>query len=221
MHRTKYTHLHTSCSTALSADNLEKCFELLRQGFNLSTETQNDLNLLEGSWNRAKRFYGQGQLAYAEFSKELTRVAGALGDILGKLTEDDVSTSDSVNDRILIIACKNSPTDWENLFPEAFFSHVRKIHYRDDISEEYRTADVVIFDDLKCTGDRQVFMRQIASDLPKANLLYYGKVNPFQDSDTEGDDAIFDRMANANSQFTLHARLRELLEFRKIYGPPQ
>jgi len=219
MHQTKYTRLLTDCQAAIAADNLEKCLELLRQGFNLHAETRKDLNLLEGNWNRAKRFYGNGQLSYADFSKDLTRVADALGNILEKLSEDDVSTSDNINDRILIVSCKNSPTDWENLFPEAFFSHVRIIQYRDEVPEGFRAADIVIFDDLKCAGSsREVFMRSLARELPQANLLYFGKFNPFQDSDFEGDDAIFERMANANSRFTIHARLRELLEYRKIYG---
>lgn len=74
MHLAKYSRLRADCQPALSADNLEKCFWLLRQGFNISAETQKDVNVLEGSWNRVKRFYGEGQLVYAEFSKELTRV---------------------------------------------------------------------------------------------------------------------------------------------------
>jgi predicted ribonuclease YlaK len=38
---------------------------------------------------------------------------------------------------------------------------------------------------------------------------------------TEEEKMIFNRMANANNRFTLHARLQELLEFRKIYGPEE
>ena len=64
--------------------------------------------------------------------------------------------------------------------------------------------------------------KRYAAEMPQAHFLYFGELNPFTESRkrNEQDAAIFERCANANSKFTLHARLRELLEFRKIYGTP-
>ena len=63
----------------------------------------------------------------------------------------------------------------------------------------------------------------LARSMPNAHFLYYGLPgeNLFKKKDASEEDKAFAlRCADANSKFTVHARLRELLEFRKIYGSP-
>jgi hypothetical protein len=88
------------------------------------------------------------------------------------------------------------------------------------IPDDYRSSDVVIFDGRDVDAGPE--MRRYAVELRQAHLLYFGERNPLTDSRRNDllDAAIFDRCANANSKFTLHARLRELLDFRRIYGLP-
>lgn len=222
MEITKYTRLRTDCQTALAANNLEKCFELLAESLDERMAAYSNYVLLRSRLSAALNSWNAGLVSHADHSQTLNLIrAGILG-FLNELKPEEVSLLRRIHDTILIVACKNSPTDWENLFPEAFFSHARVIRYRDEVPSDFRASDIVIFDDLGCAGDqnsRQNFMRHLANELPKANLLYFGKENPFQDSDFEGDSTVFNRMANANSRFTVHARLRELLEYRKVYSP--
>jgi len=75
----------------------------------------------------------------------------------------------------------------------------------------FQSPDVVIFDDLNSIGtDHYDHITQLSEAMPDANLLYFknGR-NPFENGTPE-EQAIFPRMANANSKFTVHARLREL-----------
>lgn len=128
------------------------------------------------------------------------------------LKPDDISLLRRIHDRILVVACKNSPTDWAGIFNEAYFSHVAVIRYREDIPDRFKNADVVVFDDLNCPSKNHVFFSQYLKALPKAHYLYVGEENPLKDD----DPAAFLRCANANSLITVYSRLRELLEFRKI-----
>lgn len=224
MQSIKYQRLKADFQKALSSDNLEKCIELLRRDFLLGDDQQKELIMFERRLNQARRERQMNTIDFDKFSMETSQVANSLNDLFSKLGEDVVSFADAIHDRILVVACKNSPTDWEKLFPDAFFSHIHIIRYGEEVPVEYTSSDVVIFDDLDCPGignDAQI--RALARSMPQANLLFYGLPgeNIFKKKNApEEDQGFAARCADANSKFTLHARLRELLEFRKIYGSP-
>ncbi len=221
MQSAKYHRLRTDCLTAIADPNLEKCFELLAESLDERTSTYSDYILLRGRLSSALQSLGAGQTTAQEHNVTLSQIrAGLLHFVNDTLQPADVSLLRRIHDRILIVAHQDSPTDWTGLFPEAFFSHTCIMHYGEAIPDKFQSPDVVIFDDLECVDtDHHAQMKQLSEAMPDANLLYFGKVNPFANGTPE-ERAIFPRMANANSKFTVHARLRELLEFRKIYGLP-
>lgn len=225
MHQTKYSQLRASVQAAVGDNNLDKCFELLSESLDDTKSIYNDYLQLRGRFSGLLQIWSSGQISISDYNLTLNQIRVGVVNFVSLIKPEDVSLLRRINDKILIIACKDRPDEyWQDLFPEIWFSHREIIRYREEIPADFKNADVVIFDDLRgehCKGSgREVFMREIAKALPKANLLYFGKPdgNPFHESDTEGDDLIFDRMGNANSRFTIHARLRELLEYRKIYG---
>jgi hypothetical protein len=221
MQISKFEQLAIKFKQALANDNLEECFKMLSNEFVLVNKQKDELVLLERRFSQAAKERRLNKMDFDEFAKHISQIASNLLELFNELDENSLSHSSSVHDKILIVACKKSPTNWERLFPDAYFSHVHIMRYGDEIPASYQSADVVIFDDLDCPGIGDVAqMRMISRQIPGAYLLYYGpsNENPVKDSNIEEEKAIYARMTNANSVFTIHARLRELLEFRKIYG---
>jgi len=222
MPTTKYHRLRTDCLTAIADHNLEKCFELLAESLDDRGATYSNYIELRGQLSSALQLFNRGRVTAQEHTMTINQIReGLLYLVNDTLEPSDVSLLRRIHDRILIVVQMDSRTDWTGLFPEAFFSHICIIHYGQEVPNLFQSPDVVIFDDLNSIGtDHYDHITQLSEAMPDANLLYFknGR-NPFENGTPE-EQAIFPRMANANSKFTVHARLRELLEFRKIYGVP-
>ncbi len=138
--------------------------------------------------------------------------------LLDTLEDKHLTLLNRINDQILIFAPNSKAADWEALFSDKDFSHALVLPLGREVPIAYSSPDVVIFDD--SGQDVRPEMVRFAAEMPQAHFLYFGDNNPFTESRkrSKEDAAIFERCANANSKFTVHARLRELLEFRKIYG---
>lgn len=218
MEHLKYQRLEKDCQREIANDNLEKCLNLLMENLNTAIEgISTELFSIKGQLNMIEKEKRKGKMHFIEYGIERNKIRDNLLSFLKiALDEENISWDSSVNDRILIIACKNSPTKWKKLFNEAFFSHVSFIVYKDDIPDDFKNPDVVIFDDLECGGKSGSFMGKYIEEMPKAHILYVGKENPLE----EDNPAAYKRCANANSEITVLARLRELLEYRKVYGLP-
>lgn len=220
-HQTHLTQLLQSCRTAIRKGNLEKCFELLDETLAKGEEVEdirNQLIVQEGRLNFALRERNAGRAD--EYNKVYSQIADFMLSFLGNLDEKHLTLLNSINDQILILTYVDKEDEWDLFFPEKHFSHAKIVSFGKEIPANYRTPDVILFDD---TGpSARPYMVQCAAEMPQAHFLYFGDINPFTESRKRNpqDAAIFDRCANANSKFTVHARLRELLEFRKIYGIP-
>ena len=218
---TPLTQLLGSCHLSIRKGNLEKCFELLDEGLAKGEEIKtlrNELIQQEGRLNTVLREQNAGKAD--ESSKVRLQISSFLLDFLDNLEERHLTLLNRINDQVLILSPEDKVIDWQAMFSEKNFSHARVIRYGKEVPLDYRSPDVVIFDD---TGpNARPEMVRYAAEMPQAHFLYFGELNPFTESRkrNEQDAAIFERCANANSKFTLHARLRELLEFRKIYGTP-
>ncbi len=219
MNQTKYQHLQSECNHAVSQNKLEKCIELLQNSLDESEkDTYNEFILIQGNLNNVLYLWNTKQSSLEDYSISLSKVRASMLGFINRIRPQDVSLLKRIHDMILIVACKQSPTDWERLFPDAYFSHAKVIRYGDAIPDAFQKADVIILDDLGdyCEGMNQADMIRYATEIPNANLLYIGKKNPWGDS--KAYKHLFERCANAGSQITVHARLRELLEFKKYFG---
>lgn len=225
MDTTKYHRLRNDCQAAIQSDNLEKCCELLLESLDERTATFLEIAAISGRLRGLLSENNMGTLSFDEYAIHCNRIRKSLLSFLDStLKPEDVSLLRRIHDRILVVACKKSPTDWDNLFPDAFFSHVHIMRFGEELPSAYSSPDVVIFDDLECNGvDNDAKIRMYARSMPDTHFLYYGLPggNIFKKKDaSEEDQGFAKRCADANSKFTVHARLRELLEFRKIYGFP-
>lgn len=212
MELAKYQYLLRDCRAAIADDNMEKYFELLDGNLDEFSSNYNASVTLKGSWNRLQNKKIAGSLRPEEVAVQDADIRERALLFVKSLKPDDVSLLRRIHDRILVVACKNSPTAWAKIFNEAYFSHVTIIRYQEDIPEDFHNSDVLVLDDLECPVKNHIHFKRYLESLPKAHVLYVGKENPLK----EDDPAEFLRCANANSLITVYARLRELLEFRKI-----
>jgi len=209
--------LLTSCRLTIRKGNLEKCFELLDEALIRGEETEAIRNKLihqEGRLNRALRERGLG--TSDAYEQVYNQISADMLTFLETLEEKDLTLLNRVNDQILIFSPEAKVVDWKEMFSEKNFSHRLVLAYGQEVPLDFSSPDVVIFDD---TGaDIRSEMVFFSKKMPQSHFLYFGKINPFTDKPDYA--AIFERCANANSKFTVHARLKELLDYRKIYGPP-
>jgi hypothetical protein len=221
MDTTKYHRLRTDCHGAIQKDNLEQCCSLIMESLDERAVVFNEVLAISSRLQGLLSENNMGTLSFDEYSKHRALVRKSLITFLDNtLKPEDVSLLRRIHEKILVIKCKKSPTIWKDLFPDAFFSHVHIMNYGDELPATFLSPDVIVFDDLECPGiGNTAQIRLLCRQMPDANWLYFGLENPFKENEVDGDKDLFDRFANANSKFTIHARLRELLEFRKIYGP--
>jgi len=213
---TPLTELRKKCRTAIGEGTMEQCFDFLQDNV-VNQSRLDELLLLRGILNRAKNTQLFGLLDSHSLVSNTT--SAAILEMLAKLSEEDINPINPINGRILIFSPEEKVAEWKSMFSGKNFSHAHVIRYGKDIPSEYSSPDVVIFDDSGPSARPHIV--QCAEAMPQAHFLYYGELNPFTESRKRNpqDAAIYDRCANANSKFTVHARLRELLEFRKIYRP--
>lgn len=218
MHPLKNASLYQKCHAALSDDNVEMCLQ------DLSLWITNDMELinLRARLSALKRKERNGVIAVADAQLEHNQIRMAAIEFLQENVTDEGEDAilDGIHNRIIVVAAAERQAEWRAMFHEKIFSHVRVLVYEEAIPDDYRSSDVVIFDGRDVDAGPE--MRRCAAELRQAHFLFFGERNPLTDSrrNDPQDAAIFDRCANANSKFTLHARLRELLDFRRIYGLP-
>jgi hypothetical protein len=211
--------LREKCRQAIRKGNLEKCFDLLDEALTRGEETEairNELIQQEGRLNRAMR---ERRLGVSDaYEQVYNQISNDVLTLLDNLEDKHLTLLNRINDQILIIAPESRVANWQALFSDKNFSHALVLSSGKEVPLAYSNPDVVVFDD--SGPDVRPEMVRFAAAMPQAHFLYFGNNNPFTESRkrNQEDAAIFERCANANSKFTVHARLRELLEFRKIYG---
>lgn len=206
------------CRAAIGSGTMEQCFDFLEASL-VNRARLDELLILKGNLNRAKHSQMLG-LSNTVDQVSATTTAAIL-EMLNKLKEEDLSPINPINSRILLLSPEEKVAEWKAMFSEINFSHAEVIRYGKEIPLEYNSPDVVIFDD--SGPNARPHMVQCFEAMPQAHFLYFGDLNPFTESRkrNQQDAAIYERCANANSKFTVDARLRELLDYRKKYGPPE
>jgi hypothetical protein len=217
---TQFDLLLHDCHEAIEDANVEQCLKLLLKSVERKSSIYDDIRQQSALYRSSSRDNNNALLSRDQYRKEYSQTINALLTLLKGIKEEDCIFTEDIHERILIFTFENSMVDWADLFSRRKFTHCKIIHYDTPVPEVYRNPAVVIFDDSGPSA--RPYMVQCAAEMPQAHFLYFGEANPFTESRkrNQQDAAIFDRCANANSKFTVHARLRELLEFRKIYGSP-
>ena len=203
----------------LVASNLGNALKKLGQALDESGDNYNTCISLQAEFNRVKQQSISGGLTPTEESTYLSRVVNRFLDFVDSLEGEDIRPAfqlqEEIYDRILVVCKEAQRVPYlQRFFPEAFFKGVAYLPSDEEPEPEPdpESFDIVIFDNHPHDSDNgeHALLKDYLS-LGKPRLLYFGQTLPLLYNYPE--KAYF-----ANSIFSLHARLEEMLTFLKYYN---
>lgn len=211
-------HLHLK---SLVSDNLGEALQILGKVFVNNLDAFNTVVIYTARLKKLNAEKMKGALSAEQENLELSKLFDAVLALIDQITPEEAAAyelENAVFKRILVV-CKSAGREeyMRRLFPEQYFKGVEY-----DVSEKPRAAasvnkfDLVIFDNdpFGDPEDRQTLLRYYL-DNTDPYLLYFGTPLKFLNEKPYSEKAYF-----ANSIFSLHGRLREMIEFLKYYTPP-
>lgn len=218
MHK-PYVHALQRQLQDLLVQNIPEVLQQLRQIFADNKDSQHDVILQLQRFNLAQSEFNKGILPVEPYKLELNRISSAILNLIDRITPEEAAAfelEEAIFKRILVV-CKSAAREnaMRDLFPLQYFKGVEF-----DVSEKPRPAesvnqfDLIIFDNfpLGDKDDPQELLRYYL-DNTKPYLLYvgFGPQNPLLNQYPE-------KTYFANSVFSIHARLNEMIQYLKIKG---
>lgn len=207
-------HLHLK---SLVSDNLGEALQILGKVFANNKDAFNSVVMLTAKLKMVNAGKLKGTLSAGEENLELSKLFDAVLTLIDQVSPEEAAAyelENAVFKRILVV-CKSAGREeyMRRLFPEQYFKGVEY-----DVSEKPRAAesvnrfDLVVFDNNPpgAADDPHELLRYYLEQT-RPYLLYFGpQLNILWQYP---EKAYF-----ANSIFSLHGRLREMIEFLKYYS---
>lgn len=197
--------------------NTGEVLQQLRQIFANNPESYNEVILISQRFERLKIAIRKGTYAPAEQNLEQNIINDAVLELIDGISDAEAAAFDLANAvfKRMLVVCKSAGREhyMRKLFPETYFKGVEY-----DISGNQRPAssvdqfDLVIFDNYPPDGPEggnellQYYLEQT-----NPYLLYFGSAQ------LELLRKFPDKAYFANSVFSLHSRLEEMIRFLKYY----
>lgn len=208
-------HLHLK---SLVSDNLGEALQILGKVFANNRDAFNAVVIYTARLKKLNAEKMKGALSAENENIELSKLFDAVLALIDQITPEEAAAyelENAVFKRILVV-CKSAGREeyMRRLFPEQYFKGVEY-----DVSEKPRAAasvnrfDLVVFDNYPHgTPDDPHELLKYYLEQTQPYLLYFGsqQLNLLRDYP---EKAYF-----ANSIFSLHGRLREMIEFLKYYS---
>lgn len=207
-------HLHLK---SLVSDNLGEALQILGKVFANNKDAYNAVVINDAKLKKINAGKLKGTLTSENENLELSKLFDAVLTLIDQITPEEAAAyelENAVFKRILVV-CKSAGREeyMRRLFPEQYFKGVEY-----DVSEKPRPAasvnrfDLVVFDNYPHGApDDPHDLLKYYLEQTRPYLLYFGsqQLNLLRDYP---EKAYF-----ANSIFSLHGRLREMIEFLKYY----
>lgn len=207
-------HLHLK---SLVSDNLGEALQILSKVFANNRDAFNTVVIYTARLKKLNAEKMKGALSAENENLELSKLFDAVLALIDQITPEEAAAyelENAVFKRILVV-CKSAGREeyMRRLFPEQYFKGVEY-----DVSEKPRAAasvnrfDLVVFDNYPHGApDDPHDLLKYYLEQTRPYLLYFGsqQLNLLRDYP---EKAYF-----ANSIFSLHGRLREMIEFLKYY----
>jgi hypothetical protein len=208
-------HLHLK---SLVSDNLGEALQILGKVFANNRDAFNTVVIYTARLKKLNAEKYKGALSTENENIELSKLFDAVLALIDQITPEEAAAyelENAVFKRILVV-CKSAGREeyMRRLFPEQYFKGVEY-----DVSEKPRAAesvnrfDLVIFDNYPHGApDDPHDLLKYYLEQTQPYLLYFGsqQLNLLREYP---EKAYF-----ANSIFSLHGRLREMIEFLKYYS---
>lgn len=210
------------CQRAIADANPEMCLQLLLENLDeqRGADVMKEYALHKANLSTIRREARVGKLTFDEEARKLASINDGLLEFVNSLEEKDVTLLRLTHDRLLVVTRSGREDKWAQMFPEAYFSQCKVIVFGKDCPNGFENPAIVIFDNFENEGEN--LRTEIVWHCKKMQSSHYlfciKSRSPFHEGDASSDEKkIGDRMVFANSWMTVHARLRELLEFVKIF----
>lgn len=180
----------------------------------LTPDAQHDIDIIRARYSQYRREKGKGVLSVTEDRIEYQAIVAGLLDILKSLTDDDLIAGadvlDKHYDRILLVCSPERASHVKNkLFPNRYFPNAQVVAQTKEVSSE--SVDIVLYDKESFAPDFALYEQYV--EFGPAPVLWFGQ--GFAPK-VEGD--VKNAFYYANSDFSVYARLREMLDYLKYFN---
>ena len=218
------TFLETTIKDAkdkLADGKLRDCMEFLKNSLSANSDNHDVFVLLFSRYNKLK----EQETLYGENIKvDENKLSAFLLEIINKLKEQDVSEGNFI-ETILIICSKQKRQDMEILFGKKYFPNRSFINYGEPIPAG--VFDIIFLEDEndiinqkikegenkeKPTAESKIRLGEMKGCIEanaKQYFIYFGGRFP---------SGYENQVYYTNSRFSIYARLKEMLDYKKYYG---
>jgi len=215
-----------SIKELLIKNRLSKVFELMNQHLTDEAKHEIGLILLKSQVRRVEFDKLKGIITQNTALVTFNQMSDNLLGIIKYLEDSDLLNEDEIDERdilhyILVITDKKREEDFKNLLNSLRFKNIKFANSLD--IEQAQQFDLVIFDNMDLPNKRQLTDEEKATitarekvmktciDNTKQFIIHYGNylnlINYHRD-----------RIQSANSQFSLYARVKEVINFMEAYS---
>lgn len=203
-------------------NRIGKIFELMNQYLTNDAKREIGLILLKSEVRRKEDAERKGLILAEEIEVFYNKTYNKVLNILEKLTISDILADKDFDERnIYDFVVVITTTERENKLRQLLTSlRFKKVEFYNDYKYEYvKHAVIIIFDNMDLPSGRNLSENQNATiksreamiqkcldETAEQYLIHYGNYLQLLDSNR-------DRMQGANSQFSLYARVKEVIEF--------
>ncbi len=212
--------------------NTKKVFNLLAL-VSEDSDKSSELILLRGRYNRLKDKEKGGRLDPNTYEIQLNNITSTLIDFVTSLEAEDIKMGfqvahQEITNRIIVFTQAAKIESISQLFAELNFSNVSVLTANKLTDTELKDVDLIVFDNTDlpvCYNEKQlegfevakktlvkariVQMDEIINNTPKF-IVHYGNILHWVNDKRA-------RVQAANAQFTLYARIKEVIEFINTY----
>lgn len=205
--------LHAQLKNLL-AQNTGEVLQKLLEIFERNPEAYDEVILLLARYETFRKKIGKSLMSASEEELQASKITHSVLELINQISEEEANAyeaSNAIFKRILVV-CQTAAREAEmrRLFPDQYFKGVEF-----DVSKSKRPLasvnrfDLVIFDNNLSddTGHAKELLRYYL-DEAEPYVLYYGLYEPLLKDYP-------DKVYFANSVFSIHARLQEMLSYLK------
>ena len=204
----------------LIVKSIEKCLDCLDLAIDKkATDTANSIRLFKQQLFKLKTHQQKGTMTFKDIDIEMSLLSLRLMTFIDNDLDENVIADATVlmdkTQKEIVVICREMQEDkMREFFTKHYFPKVSFINYGNSLSKKFQ--GVIILEDMPTCSVPETDMEKYLKE-PYPYFLYYGS-GFFPRNLQENYDKNKDRVYFANSQFSLYARLKELLDYIKYYG---
>ncbi len=198
----------------LSTRNAGEVLQVLRQIYDNNEELRNSVVMLSARYNQHRKSVLNGTIKSEDSTLEFNQIIERVLILIDAVSPEEAAAYElehSIFQKILIVCQQAERRHFmKSLFSEQYYKEVRLWRVEDNMSlQEVNGFDLVIFDNHGDTaGEPSDSLLKFYLNEAQPYMLYFGHFLPLLQQYP-------DKVYFTNSVFSIHARVREMIEYLK------